>query len=177
MPSQIPLLRRPHRAKYTFLPRFVTPALFPWRLMLLQHTGRLRALGHPSNLSSRTTACILESQTLEGERIMKVLTSCLMGSLLFLANQISVADEIINLHCRSLTEAEFTAIGEHVFTSRRYSIANYSGDTVMGKLKNRKVVISLASPDQIVIRWLPGFSGRNQWLRNLKTDILWKLAE
>ena len=108
---------------------------------------------------------------------MKVLTSCLMGSLLFLANQMSVADEIINLHCRSLTEAEFTAIGEQVFTGRRYSVANYSGDTVMGKLKNRKVVISLVSPEQIVIRWLPGFSGRNQWLRNLKTDILWKLAE
>ncbi len=109
---------------------------------------------------------------------MKVLTSCLLGSLLFLANQMSAADEIINLHCRSLTEAEFTAIGEQVFTRRRYQIERYTGDTVMGRLKNRKVVIFLASPEQIVIRWMPGFSGRtNQWLRNLKTDILWKLAE
>ncbi len=109
---------------------------------------------------------------------MKVLTSCLMGSLLFLANQMSAADEIINLHCRSLTEAEFTDLGTHVLTSRRYYVERYTGDTVTGRLKNRKVEIALTSPEQIVIRWMPGFSGRtNQWLRNLKTDILWKLAE
>jgi hypothetical protein len=100
-----------------------------------------------------------------------------MGSLLFLANQMSAADEVINLHCRSLTEAEFTVIGEQVLRKRRYQIERYTLDTVMGRLKNRKVVIFLASPEQIVIRWMPGFSGRNLWLRNLKTDILWKLAE
>jgi hypothetical protein len=109
---------------------------------------------------------------------MKVLTSCLLGSLLFLANQMSVADEVINLHCRSLTEAEFTAIGNHVFARRRYLIERYTGDTIMGKLKRYRVNILLVKPDQIVIRWVPGFSGRtDQWLRNLKTDILWKLAE
>ncbi len=111
---------------------------------------------------------------------MKVLTSCLMGSLLFLANQMSAADETINLHCRSLTEAEFTDIGTRVLTKRRYEVSHgrCRGLCVKGKLKRYRVNILLVKPDQIVIRWVPGFSGRtDQWLRNLKTDIVWKLAE
>jgi len=30
----------------------------------------------------------------------------------------------------------------------------------------------------MVIRWQEGFGSKNdQWLRNLKTDVLWRLAE
>jgi hypothetical protein len=36
----------------------------------------------------------------------------------------------------------------------------------------------LIEPMQMVIRWKEGFGDKNdQWLRNLKTDVLWRLAE
>ena len=36
----------------------------------------------------------------------------------------------------------------------------------------------LIEPGRVLIRWKEGFGHKNdQWLRNLKTDVLWRLAE
>ncbi len=85
--------------------------------------------------------------------------------------------EVINLHCRTLTQPEFAAIAHQIFANRKYQIEGDMGGMVTGKHKNRFVEMELTRPDQIVIRWSAGYEGRtNQWLRNLKTDMLWRLA-
>ena len=108
---------------------------------------------------------------------MKVLTSCLMGSLLFLANQVSTADETINLAgCRGLTVEAFNKVAKYSLNRRKYEIQEDTGDRVTGKLKKSTVEVVMEGPEQIVIRW-KGTPGKPRWLRNIKTDILWKLVE
>ncbi len=107
---------------------------------------------------------------------MKVLTSCLLGSLLFLANQV-YAEQTINLAaCRGLTVEDFHAVAKYALNKRRYQIEEDTGDTLTGAQKIYKVEIAMTSPEQIVIRWKPGFGyKKDNWLISLKKDVLWRL--
>jgi hypothetical protein len=49
--------------------------------------------------------------------------------------------------------------------------------TLVGEQDDKRVEIVI-EPLRMVIRWKEGFGHKNdQWLRNLKTDVLWRLAE
>ena len=107
---------------------------------------------------------------------MKVLTSCLLGSLLFLANQVYAAEQTINLTaCRGLTIDEFNAAAKWAFSKRRYQIEEDTGDTLSGKYKKFKVEVAMTSPEQIVVRWKGTPAKSDTYLRNLKASILWRL--
>ncbi len=107
---------------------------------------------------------------------MKLLTSCLLGSLLFLANQV-YAEQTINLSaCRGLTVEDFNAVAKWALTKRRYRIEKDTGDTLTGAQKKYKVEIAMTGPEQIVVRWKPGFGAqKDNWLISLKRDVLWRL--
>ncbi len=68
-------------------------------------------------------------------------------------------------------------MAEYALTRRRYNIEENTPTLVVGEQDDKRVEIVI-EPTQVVIRWKEGFGHKNdQWLRNLKTDVLWRLAE
>ena len=88
------------------------------------------------------------------------------------------ADQIINLsECEALTTEALHEIAMYSLSKRRYNIEENTPTMVVGEQDDLKVEI-LIQPRQVVIRWKEGFGNKkDQWLRNLKTDVLWRLAE
>lgn len=88
------------------------------------------------------------------------------------------ADQHIRLDACSLTQTDVHSLAMRAFEKRRYNIEEDTPTMVVGELEDLKVEIIFDDPTDIVIRWKEGFEHRrDQWLRNLKTDILWELAE
>jgi hypothetical protein len=47
----------------------------------------------------------------------------------------------------------------------------------VGEQDDKRVEIVI-EPQKMVVRWKEGFAGKNDlWLRNLKTDMLWRMVE
>ena len=89
------------------------------------------------------------------------------------------ADQIINLsEFEVAASAEILhAAAEYALTRRRYNIEENTATMLVGEQDDLRVEIVIA-PGQVVIRWKEGFGHKkDQWLRNLKTDVLWRLAE
>jgi hypothetical protein len=91
--------------------------------------------------------------------------------------QAHAADQIINLsECEASVE-QLHEIAEYALTRRRYNIEENTPTLLVGEQDNLRVEIVL-EPQRMTIRWKEGFGYRtDQWLRNLKTDVLWRLAE
>jgi hypothetical protein len=88
------------------------------------------------------------------------------------------ADQVIKLsECEALTPAEVHEWAETALTRRKYTIEENTPTLLTGEQDNLRVEIVI-EPMQVVVRWKEGFAGKNDyWLRNLKTDVLWRLAE
>ena len=88
------------------------------------------------------------------------------------------ADQIIKLpECEALQPERLRELAEYALTKRRYNIEENTATMLVGEQDDLRVEI-LLEPMQMVIRWKEGFGHKNdQWLRNLKTDVLWRLAE
>ena len=88
------------------------------------------------------------------------------------------ADQIIKLsECEALAPEQLREMAEYALTKRRYNIEENTSALVVGEQDDKRVEIVI-EPMQMVIRWKEGFGSKNdQWLRNLKTDVLWRLAE
>lgn len=88
------------------------------------------------------------------------------------------ADQIIKLtECEALTPEQLRELAEYALTRRRYNIEENTPTLLVGEQDDLRVEIVI-EPLQLVIRWKEGFGHKNdQWLRNLKTDVLWRLAE
>jgi hypothetical protein len=88
------------------------------------------------------------------------------------------ADQIIKLsECEALGSEQLREIAEFALTKRRYNIEENTAALLVGEQDDLRVEIVI-EPMQMVIRWKEGFGHKNdQWLRNLKTDVLWRLAE
>jgi hypothetical protein len=88
------------------------------------------------------------------------------------------ADQIIKLpECQALTPEQLRELAEYALTKRRYNIEASTTTMLVGEQDDLRVEV-LIEPMQMVIRWKEGFGHKNdQWLRNLKTDVLWRLAE
>lgn len=88
------------------------------------------------------------------------------------------ADQIIKLpECEALGPEQLREMAEYALTRRRYNIEENTTALLVGEQDDLRVEIVI-EPMQMVIRWKEGFgSSKDQWLRNLKTDVLWRLAE
>jgi hypothetical protein len=89
------------------------------------------------------------------------------------------ADQIIDLsEFAALASPEILhAAAEYALTKRRYNIEENTTAMLVGEQDDLRVEIVI-SPAKVLIRWKEGFGHKNdQWLRNLKTDVLWRLAE
>ena len=87
-------------------------------------------------------------------------------------------DQIIKLsECAALAPEQLREMAEYALTRREYNIEENTSALLVGEQDEKRVEIVIESM-QVVIRWKEGFGSKNdQWLRNLKTDMLWRLAE
>ena len=103
-----------------------------------------------------------------------------VGGLLAVLLSVSVgaqADGIDINYCKDLTVDDFYAAAKWSFHRRKYQIEEDTPSSLTGGQKGKKVEIAMTDPRHVVIRWVPGFANQgNDWLKNLKQDMLWKLA-
>lgn len=88
------------------------------------------------------------------------------------------ADQFIDLsECKDITVDYLHQLAEYALSVRRYNVEENTPTLLVGEQDKRKVEI-LLEPGKVHIRWKEGFGYKNdQWLRNLKTSMLWRLAE
>lgn len=87
------------------------------------------------------------------------------------------ADERINF-CKDMTTKQFHDAAKYAFKNRGYQVEDITPTAVTASLRGKTVEMVITVPGQIVIRYKEGSErGRDQWLRNLKTDVLWELTE
>ena len=102
------------------------------------------------------------------------------GSLFAILLSISVgaqADSWSINYCTDLTVDDFHGAAKWSFFKRNFQIETDTPSSLSGAQKWKKVEIAMTAPGQIVIRWVPGFGYTSDtWLKNLKSDMLWKLA-
>ena len=103
-----------------------------------------------------------------------------VGGLLAVLLSISVGaqeDGVDINYCKDLTVDDFYAAAKRSFHRRKYQIEEDTPSSLTGGQKGKKVEIAMTDARHVVIRWVPGFANqRNDWLQNLKQDMLWKLA-
>jgi len=87
-----------------------------------------------------------------------------------------LADETLHLKCDSATAANLHAWAVDALNKRKYKIESDTPELLVGSIDKNRVEIAIA-PQSVVIRW-QGEPGKHEyWLRNLKSDILYSLAE
>jgi hypothetical protein len=89
------------------------------------------------------------------------------------------ADEVINFPSCAAFSAEYLhGLAKFALQKRRYGIEEDTPTTLVGEQDKLKVEM-IVEPSHLVIRWKDGFGSekKNNWLRNLKTDVLWRMAE
>lgn len=87
-------------------------------------------------------------------------------------------DQHIRLTECPMSQTDVHALAMSAFEKREYNIEEDTPTMIVGEQDDLKVEIIFEDTTDIVIRWKEGFGHRrDQWLRNLKTDILWGLAE
>jgi hypothetical protein len=109
---------------------------------------------------------------------MKVVTLAAAVGILALSSPARAVDQVVNLpECLALTIEDLHALALHALDQRRYNVEENTPTMIVGAQKELKVELVL-EPSKITIRWKDGFAGKNDtWLRNLKTDVLWRLVE
>ena len=107
---------------------------------------------------------------------MKTLAGSLLAVLLSFSVGAQEGSSDIN-YCNDLTVDDFNAAAKWSFQKRKYEIEEDSSSSLTGGQRGKKVEIAMTDPGHIVIRWVPGFGHtKDDWLRNLKHDMLRKLA-
>jgi hypothetical protein len=88
------------------------------------------------------------------------------------------ADQIINLsEIPGITAEAMHELAEYALLRKRYTILENTPTLLVGEQDRLRVEI-LIEPPRMTIRWKEGYGhDRDIWLRNLKTDVLWRLAE
>ncbi len=108
-------------------------------------------------------------------RMVRILAIAGFG---WFATSASAEDQIIRLaECEGLNVEQLHELAVYALNNRRYSIEEDTPTLLVGEQDDLKVEIAI-DQTTVTIRWKEGFGhSRDQWLRNLKTDILWRLAE
>ncbi len=88
------------------------------------------------------------------------------------------ADQVIDLsEIPGLTAEALHELAVYALERRRYNIEENTPTLIVAEQDNLRVEV-LIEPPRMTIRWKEGFGhDRDVWLRNLKTDVLWRLAE
>jgi hypothetical protein len=108
---------------------------------------------------------------------MRVLPFCIGVGFAALGTSAHAADQVIDLSELQASADVLHSAAEYALTRRRYNIEENTATMLVGEQDDLRAEIMIA-PGRVVIRWKEGFGHKNdQWLRNLKTDILWRLAE
>jgi len=109
---------------------------------------------------------------------MRALTAALGVALIGLGSSAHAADQLIDLtEFKDVSVAYLHQLAEYALSERRYNIEENTPTLLVGEQDKKKVEI-LIEPGRVHIRWKEGFSAsKDQWLRNLKTTILWRMAE
>jgi len=87
------------------------------------------------------------------------------------------ADETLHLSkCDAVTETDLHALAIGALMKRKYTIESDTPALIVAAQDKYKVEIAI-SPSTVEIRW-QGTPGKHEyWIRNLKADMLWGLAE
>jgi hypothetical protein len=90
----------------------------------------------------------------------------------------SAADQIISLEeIPGISTEALHELAEYALDRRRYTILENTPTRIVGEQDRLRVEIVIEAP-RMTIRWLESYGhDRDLWLRNLKTDVLWRLAE
>ena len=88
------------------------------------------------------------------------------------------ADQIIDLsEIPGISAEALHELAEYALSRRRYNIEENTRTLIVGEQDNLRVEI-LIEPPRITIRWKEGFGHESdRWLRNIKADMLWRLAD
>ena len=107
---------------------------------------------------------------------MKSLTGIVLG-VLFTFSVGAQAESLDINFCKDLTEEDFNSVAILSFSKRKYQIEINTPTSLTGTQRGKKVEIAMTAPGQITVRWVPGFGyTKDDWLVNLKHDMLWELA-
>jgi hypothetical protein len=94
------------------------------------------------------------------------------GAPAYAADQVIDLSEIPGISAEALHE-----LAEYALSRRRYTLLENTPTLLVGEQDNLRVEIVI-EPPRMTIRWKEGYGhDRDLWLRNLKTDVLWRLAE
>lgn len=86
------------------------------------------------------------------------------------------ADVAVNRAKINATDTELHDAALEALTKRKYHIESDTPTLIAAEQDKYHVEIAI-SPESLAIRW-KGDPGKHEyWLRNLKTDILWKIVE
>ena len=109
---------------------------------------------------------------------MRALTAALGVAVISLGSPAHAADQVIDLtEFRDVSVQYLHELAEYALSQRRYNIEENTPTLLVGEQDKKKVEI-LLQPGRVQIRWKDGFgASKDQWLRNLKTSILWRMAE
>ena len=100
----------------------------------------------------------------------------LLGSLVLTSVGAQAGDWTID-YCKDLSSDRFTAAARWAFRNRGYQIEKDTPTSLIGALRGKKVAITMTTPGDILIRWVPGFGyNEDNWLKNVRFDVLWALA-
>jgi hypothetical protein len=88
------------------------------------------------------------------------------------------ADQVIDLsEIPGITAETLHELAEYALERKRYTILENTPTLLVGEQDRLRVEIVI-EPPRMTIRWKEGYGhDRDVWLRNLKTDVLWRLAE
>lgn len=109
---------------------------------------------------------------------MRVLTTVVGVAVMGLGLPAHAADQFIDLtEFKDVSVEYLHQLAEYALSQRKYNIEENTSTLLVGEQDKKKVEI-LIEPGKVHIRWKDGFGNtKDQWLRNLKTSILWRMAE
>jgi len=115
----------------------------------------------------------------DGEYAMRLVTHvCAVATFSALSAPAFAVEQIIRLsECEALSIEHLHELAMFALENRRYKIEENTPTMLVAEQDDLKVEIIIEAT-QMTIRWKEGFGhSKDQWLRNLKTDVLWRLAE
>lgn len=110
---------------------------------------------------------------------MRIVTHvCAVATLSALSAPALAADQIVRLsECEALSIDRLHELAMYALEKRGYNLEENTPTMLVAEQDDLKVEIIIEAT-QMTIRWKEGFGhSKDQWLRNLKTDVLWRLAE
>jgi hypothetical protein len=109
---------------------------------------------------------------------MRVLALSIGLSVATLAVPAHAADQIIDLsEIPGISVQALHELAEYALVRRRYTIEENTPTLIVAEQDNLRVEV-LIEPPRMTIRWKEGYGhDRDVWLRSIKTDVLWRLAE